>query len=180
MENFPVVFEASPKDAESIFNIQYETWLATYPVDKDINGKHLVITVDQIKDFLNRRSRDKSIQSWSKILENTNERSTWIVKSKEQIVGFISANKFDNKNKIHVLYVLPIFHGKNYGAALMKTALDWFGNENIILNVASYNQNAINFYGKFGFKYNKDVPFEETNLIGNIEIPEIEIIRESK
>ena len=65
------------------------------------------------------------------------------------------------------LYVLKEYHSKKVGAALMKFALDFAaqkGYDVLWLGVWEYNERALNFYKKFGFR---DTGFKHPFPIGN-------------
>lgn len=64
----------------------------------------------------------------------------------------------------------------------MQKILDWHkGDENdIYLRVASYNQNAIDFYKRFGFEQTDNLVVDEGNVYGNTQIPEIEMMRKAQ
>lgn len=82
-------------------------------------------------------------------------------------LGFASWQKLNHSEaKLHKLYVLPEMQGKKVGFALLQKAIALSqenGLQRLILNVNRYNQKAIDFYLRTGFKIEK----EEDIHIGN-------------
>lgn len=75
-------------------------------------------------------------------------------------IGFASWQKISyNEAKLHKLYVLPEMQGKKVGFALLQKTIA-LSQENslqrLILNVNRYNQKAIDFYLRTGFKIEKE------------------------
>jgi ribosomal protein S18 acetylase RimI-like enzyme len=71
-----------------------------------------------------------------------------------KIVRFVGVEKTGEiGGKILALHVLPEFQGQGIGSKLFKTALGWLeGIKKITVEVVNYNEPAIEFYKKFGFK----------------------------
>ncbi len=137
--------EATAEDADRIADIQYESWLETYP-DPEIG-----ITVEDVK----RKQGDIAVKrrKWKKSLEQKEEnRKTFVIRNENQIVGFCVASKGDHQNEIHALYLDPKEKGKGAGAEVFAYALVWLGDkEPAKLSVAEHNKKAIQFYERFGF-----------------------------
>jgi GNAT superfamily N-acetyltransferase len=165
-----------PNDAYGIREVQKITWLKTYPNRKE------GITIKDIKEKF---KIDKTPEGKRKIEErkkkykdkNTN---IWVAEDEINIIGFCSAIKEKKNNRIGAIYVLPGFQRKGLGKQLVKKAFAWLGDrKDILINVARYNKQAINFYGKLGFV--------ETGKTGTLDsaarlpsgkfIPEIELVK---
>jgi ribosomal protein S18 acetylase RimI-like enzyme len=166
---------ASEKDAEGIRNVQRDMWIATYP------NEEYGITKEDIesKDWDN----PARVERWKAIaLESSPIRRVWVAKEGERVVGFCAALKEENKNKLTAIYVLPETQGKSVGTKLMQQALGWLGSEkDTVVEVAKYNLNAIEFYKRFGFEGEQDIPAGPVaDLPSGKTIPEIQMIRKSE
>lgn len=64
----------------------------------------------------------------------------------DKVLGFIGIAD----NKIEMLFLVPEHIGKGYGKTLMRFAIDELGTNKVDVN--EQNQNATNFYTKFGFR----------------------------
>lgn len=164
--------EAKPEDAEGIAYVQRDTWLATYPNEK------LGITKEDVEDryFANMSER---IAKWeNKIRERTEDVYMLVAKEVDKIIGFCVAKKEDKENNLSAIYISPEYQGKGIGGKLAHIALEWFGNEkDISVFVADYNQNAIGFYEKLGFKDTGERIEEESLRLKNGKlIPEMKMI----
>jgi ribosomal protein S18 acetylase RimI-like enzyme len=169
------IFEAAPEDVAGIVAVQKETWLATYP------NEEYGITEEDIlsKDW---DSPDR-IARWQKtIIEGSDANRLWIAKEREKVVGVCSVSKGDNQNQVRAIYVLPEYQGKGVGKKLLEKAFDWLGDEkNTVLGVVKYNTNAIEFYKKFGFEGEREVPSSPAGQLPSGKLlPEIEMIKPRK
>ena len=161
--------DAKPEDAQDIAAIQKAGWLATYVNTEKGITKEDIIT----KDF----ESQERIARWEEGIKNPEGRRMFIVKKDGKVVGFCTAGKETNINRLLSLYVLPEVHGHGLGSRLMQEALQWLGDEkDIVLDVVSYNQNAINFYEKHGFR-KTDKHLEPFAFENGKVLPEIEMIR---
>lgn len=139
---------AKVDDIKGISKVHKEGWLSTY-VNEEFN-----ITKE---DILSRNFNDKArIQRWMDLIRKQGlESHFWVAeiinKKENKIVAFCIARKLEENNEF-VIYILPKFQSQGIGSKLMRKMLVWFGDGKIKIHVVSYNQKAINFYIKHGFK----------------------------
>lgn len=150
MDNIKITI-AKPEDAISIRQVQHDTWIETYP------NATLGITVEAIKERVSKYILPEKIESLKESLSSSSQ-STWIATLDTQVIGFCTALKEEKANRVVAIYVLPQYHGKGMGKSLIQPALKWLGTKKPIeVEVASYNEQAIQFYSKYGFKKNGKV-----------------------
>ena len=83
----------------------------------------------------------------------------WVARHHGQDSGFVSSFKEDDVTWIKKLYILPSKQGLGIGRALMGTAKAHFAPQRALsLNVNNGNAKAIEFYKKYGFAVEKEVP----------------------
>jgi ribosomal protein S18 acetylase RimI-like enzyme len=175
-----LVEPARPDDAEAVFNVQRLTWFDTYP------NEEAGITKEDIRMRLEGEHGElipKKIEQWRKIIETAgNEGAAFVVRDSSKVVGFVTPAITNGRRRIGALYVLPEFQGKGIGSKLLEKAIEWHGrSEDIFLQVASYNQNAIDFYKSHGFEGTGRVVTDElAHRAGSKAIPEIEMVLKAK
>ncbi|MEI8338902.1 MAG: GNAT family N-acetyltransferase [bacterium] len=170
---------AKPEDAEGIYDVQRFTWQDTY-----VNGE-LGITPEAVRlrtEGENGELISKKIERWRDTIIN-NSRDVYVARSGDKVVGFV-APFYDEENeqyRIGALYVLPEAQGIGAGRALIQKAIEQLGPENdIYLHVASFNDNAIDFYSKSGFvKTGHNITSDPITFSGGVKLPELEMIRKS-
>ncbi len=146
MEKVLMVDVAKPEDAAGIVRVRHETWLATYP------NAEAGVTEEDI--FAKNFQSEDQIKRWKRGIEDeTGTRKIWVAKNDAgEVVGYGQGKKGDAENEIWGLYVLPTYRGKGLGSKLMKSVVDWLGNEKpITLSVATYSSSAVELYKRFGF-----------------------------
>jgi ribosomal protein S18 acetylase RimI-like enzyme len=142
------------EELQHVQHIAHQTWPSTF---KEI------LTPDQIQYML----------EWMYNLDTLKQQfykgqEFYAVKENDRFIGFTAIELHHpekEKLKIHKLYVLPEFHGKGIGRALVDQVKDVAIAEamkTIILNVNRFNP-AVSFYEKYGFRTVK----EEVIDIGN-------------
>ena len=167
-----------PDDVYGIRKVQRETWLQTYP-----NSEEGITTKDVEKKFEidDTPEGKKKIEDRKKYYENRNI-GIWVVEDGDKIVGFCTAKREGNINRIAAIYVLPSYQERGVGRQLIEKAFGWLGKKkDILINGAKYNKQAIDFYKKFGFtETGKGGIFDDAAKLpsGKI-IPEIELIKVS-
>jgi ribosomal protein S18 acetylase RimI-like enzyme len=158
---------ANQDDAEAIRHVQHDVWIDTYPNDK------LGITVDAIKKRASKYITPKLIEKLKKSMMEPNQ-CTWVAREGSKVIGYCTAKKNEEINQLGAIYLMPAYHGKGVGKKLIEALLEWLGNDkDILAEVASYNNRAISFYEKYGFKKNGVTGFLR-------EIPIIELMRSKK
>lgn len=170
MNNNIEILEAEEADAQAVADIQSQTWLCAYP------RPQLGIFKEDIKakvDEFNRQGVGRIIKEMQK-----EGAKTWVAKQKDKIVGFVGVLKGENENIITALHILPEFQGKGIGTKLLQTALDWLGNlKKITIEVVNYNEQAIEFYEKFGFKNTEEIVEDEIQLPNGKSIQKVLMVR---
>jgi ribosomal protein S18 acetylase RimI-like enzyme len=142
------ITDTNPEDALGITTVLYKAWLATYP------NEEAGITVEDIEDSYKDRFTEEAIQKVTKVLENipSNEKRL-VARADNKVVGMSRIIKYDENNKLQTIYVLPEYQGKGVGTALWQEAAKFIDpSKDTFLEVAEYNENAINFYKKLGFE----------------------------
>jgi len=162
------------EDVKDIQQVFYKTWLATYP-NSDIG-----ITVEDIEERFKNRFSEKAIQKRLDDISNKNSDKLFLVaKDNNEVVGVCRVIKEDKLNKLEAIYVLPEFQGQGIGKMFWIEALKFWNNDKIIIvQVASYNSNAIRFYERLGF-VDTGKRFTDENLkmpVSGILIPEMELV----
>ncbi len=168
------VLEQTAEDVLETTHLLRDTWLETYPNDEYKITKEEIL---QRFDESNPKFQER-IEKRKQTVNQDPADHSWIAKLDGKIVGFCSANKKD-VNRLQAIYVLPGYQGKGVGWKLISTSLDWLGEDKeIYVNVASYNQNAIDFYTKVGFvKTGKTVIDDVARFPSGAVIPEIEMVK---
>lgn len=139
---------AVPDDSEGINIVLYEAWLATYP------NEEVGITVEDVEESYKDRLSPERIEKGKERLRNIPENERRLVaKVDGRIVGVSRVIKEEGHNTLQTLYVLPEYQGKGVGTALWEEGRKFLDpTKDVVLEVATYNENAINFYKKLGFE----------------------------
>jgi ribosomal protein S18 acetylase RimI-like enzyme len=143
--------QVSPEDAEGVYKVFRDTWLATYP-----NVKNNIT----VEDIISKYPQNKQIETvaryrkfYEKIAANPDDSTTsvWVATENGQVVGVVTLDK-EIPVRIGAVYVLPDYQGHGVGKKLMEFILEKVGHQEVVLNVAKYNTRAIKFYENFGFR----------------------------
>lgn len=177
MDNL-VIEHAKSEDAEAILRLKRAAWLDAYP------NQERGVTLEDIHNKFTEEDVRAGIKNWQKGIDGENEdgnRRTFVARVGNKVVGFTSPTTEDGQKRVGQLYVAPDYQNRGIGSTLLKKALQWHGDSHdIYLHVVSYNDNAINFYKKFGFQKTGKRFAEEFNENHEIKfLPEVEMVRKA-
>ncbi len=164
---------ALPDDAKNIQKVFYKTWLETYP------NKDLGITREDVEEIYKDRHDENKIKTFKdKILNMPNNSKLLVAEHEDNLIGVCRIFLRDDFNQLQSIYILPEYQGKGVGRMFWSECLKYFDkNKKIIVHVATYNTQAINFYKKLGFT-DTGKRFEEERHrmpISKVLIPEMEM-----
>ncbi len=166
-----------PEDALGIREVLRDTWIATYP------NKELGITEADIADSYKDLFTEESIKQFQERIRNFPDSiQTFVAKDGDRIMGVCRVIIEKDSNELKMLYVHPEYQGKGIGKALWEESKKLFNENNrIFVNVATYNNQAIKFYEKLGFKdTGKRFEEEKFRFKNGANIPEMEMVIEAK
>jgi len=179
--DFPLTIRpAVPEDAEGISRVNVETWLATYPDDE------LGITAELLRLHLEGPAGEKAAERVARfrrgIAASSAARASsgcFVALAGGEVVGYTFPHVIgDGRHRVGALYVLPAFHGRGIGHLLLARNLAWHGaGQDVYLHVAAYNERAIRFYERHGFVLTGGEGHDDVAAIGDVRIPEIEMLR---
>lgn len=167
-----VIREEVPADIRAVTRLLYEAWLETYP------NETLGITRDDIENRFKHWFDEKELANRAKKLEDDPGRYTFVAEKDNEIVGVCGVEVGATKQRLAQIYVAPNLQGQGIGKQLYAVAQEHFTpGVPVHVCVASYNQQAINFYERLGFK-RTGKEFTDPRLImkSGATIPEIELI----
>jgi ribosomal protein S18 acetylase RimI-like enzyme len=165
--------DAYPEDALGINTVLYHAWLSTY------HNEELGVTKEDIEESYRDTFNEDNIKKKQEILKNTPENKKHIVaKRGNDIVGVATMVRNEDNNQLKTIYVHPDYHRKGIGALLWNEIKKFADpNKKIIVQVATYNDQAINFYKKIGFEdTGKRFTDERFRMKSGAIIPEMELI----
>lgn len=167
------IIPMSPTYLETVQQAVFRTWLQTYP-----NAK-LGITETHIREVIKPTLTADEIKKWKDFLQNldTNHIYSYVALIDEMVVGVCRGLKDDNTATLKSLYIVPEYQRKGIGTALWQHFKAWANIPQYIVNVATYNEQAICFYEKLGFvPTGKTFSEERFTFSDGKSIPEMEMM----
>jgi ribosomal protein S18 acetylase RimI-like enzyme len=145
-----IIRKGLPTDAVGARKMQAESWLATYP------NQEAGVSNEWVKDVTDQWLTPENLERSQQILKAALDDSTAfyrLAENGEKIVGFVhAATNDDGTKELEAIYTSPETFGSGLGQQLMDVANEWIGDIDVTLKVAIYNERAIRFYEKNGFK----------------------------
>jgi ribosomal protein S18 acetylase RimI-like enzyme len=140
------VLRATPEDVASIHNVLYRVWLTTYP------NKELGITVADIEEMHKDRNSDEALARMRERISSASE-ITLVAKENGQVVGVCRVIQREDKDVMESIYVLSEYQRLGIGTAIWREIEKLRdSNRELIVQVATYNTGAIEFYKRCGFR----------------------------
>lgn len=152
MKNKWTIRDTKKSDIQAITSLLLVSWLDTY-VNEDLGITRDYLLERQMKyltyDFY---TNDCKYEYFQNVKDNLHI----VAEDKNQIiVGFLHCRRFDNKQIIDGIYLLPEFKGSGLAQEFAKRFEDWEDKTmDTEVGVAEYNDRAIRFYKKLGFEPN--------------------------
>jgi GNAT superfamily N-acetyltransferase len=139
---------ARAADAVGIQDVYYRGWLHTYP------NEHIGISREDIDDwYKDRYALEKLNALRARLSGPFTHEVTFVARSSVRIVGVCRVRRDTDRNELRSLYLLREYMGKGIGSRLWSTANDFLDKRNdTFVEVATYNDTAIAFYRRHGFK----------------------------
>ncbi len=141
---------ATPDDAGAIRRMQAQSWRDTYV--NDAAGVSKAWVWQETDRWLTPKHLAASTQLLRTILADTEHNFYRVALRDGQVVGFIHASvRADGTKELSGFYTAQQTHGTGLAQQLMAYADQWFGSDEVLLEVVAYNTRAIRFYQKAGF-----------------------------
>ena len=145
-----IIRPATPDDAGAIRRMQAQSWRDTYV--NDAAGVSKAWVWQETGRWLTPEQLAASTQLLRTILADTEHNFYRVALRDGQVVGFIHASvRADGTKELSGFYTAQQTHGTGLAQQLIACADQWFGSDEVLLEVVAYNTRAIRFYQKAGF-----------------------------
>jgi len=165
--------EAKPEHVEGIQEVFYRTWLDTYP------NKEAGITIEDIEArYKGRNGEERLAKRRADIINLESNKKYFVALDGKTVVGLCRVEKNEKENRLNAIYVLPEYQAQGIGKRLWHEAQTFFDpSKDTYLGVATYNQKAIDFYSKLGFRdTGKRYTDEWTRMESGAVLPEMDMV----
>jgi ribosomal protein S18 acetylase RimI-like enzyme len=140
------ISRATLEDVTSIQDVLYRVWLATYP------NESFGIAVADIEEMYKDRNSDEALARMRELISSSRE-TTLVAREKGKVVGVCRVIRREDKEVMEAIYVLPEYQRHGIGSAIWRETQKLLDpNREIIVQVATYNTEAIEFYKRCGFR----------------------------
>lgn len=150
------IVSATLGDEVGIGEAHLQSWLETYP------NEEYGVTEEWIKDELSflvedgvaDNGHDNGVPFRRKLIEGLDSNKLYEVVKDEngKIQGFMYVERKDGVVGLNAIYLTNALKGTGVAYKLMDRVVDFADNLPIKLQVVAYNERAIKFYKKYGFK----------------------------
>jgi ribosomal protein S18 acetylase RimI-like enzyme len=172
-ENYKIR-KIKPDDFLDLHQIYFLAWLNTYP-----NEEFNITAEDIVYKYEQRLMPEKIEESKKKIAQTKENELKLLLEYNKKVVALCNVVKNKGYNQLQSIYVLPEYQGLGIGGCIWLEAekfLDPY--KKTIVRVTSYNNKAINFYEKLGFKSTGKIFKEDKFKMRNGAVfPELEMVR---
>lgn len=170
------IVSPTPEDAIGSIEVQYKAWLATYPNEK------LGITIDDIEHRYKDAFMGERLEKRKRLITSPGPNEKLIhAKDGDRVIGICYGILKEDRNQLQAIYILPEYHGRGIGTKLWEEMSKFFDNtKDTYVEVADYNEKAINFYKKLGFvDTGRRFQDERFRMKSGAILPEMEMVRKA-
>lgn len=162
---------AQVADIHGIQEVWFQSWLVTYP------NEELGVTRAGVEERWKDRHSDEKTERLRRFIERPNDTERiFVAKEEGEIVGLCRVAREGAFNELNALYVAPIALGRGIGTSLWQHTLTFLDTSKpTYVYVATYNERAVAFYQKKGFKDTGGRVTEDRFRIDGIMIPQLEM-----
>lgn len=137
-------------DAPEMARVLLAAWLQSYP------NEEAGIDEAWIREHRGSVTTSEGIAQWQEFITGTAHRPDQlfcrVVRCRGEIVGFLCGRRKEDVVDLGPMYLLDKAQGGGLGGRLMDLFLDWAGDAPMRLWVTAYNERAIRFYRRYGFR----------------------------
>lgn len=156
-------------EAEAIRRMHARSWLDTYPNEDE--GISYAWVKEETDSWLTPEGLKRSREHFSNVFGNPDHFYRVAVDG-DKIIGLVHVLNQNDHKHLGAIYVDKAYHGTGVAQELMALADQWIGDEDVDLDVVTYNKRAMRFYEKHGFK-----AVEGENELFKGKIPNITMVR---
>jgi len=139
------------QDVRAIGIMHLKAWMETYiRPELGITGK---VIQEKVGYIASQSGADFRLERFAEQEVEPDKHLYRVVRQGSRVVGFLHGNENEETVDLSALYLLDECKGTGIAQELMAEFLDWSNSTKPkLLEVVSYNQRAINFYKKSGFR----------------------------
>jgi ribosomal protein S18 acetylase RimI-like enzyme len=163
-----------PNDVVETSKVFKDCWLDTYP------NTEYGITREDIEHFYRNSLTKEALDKKREQIINLPKNEKYLVaKDDEKVIGVCRLIKHPDNNELKSIYIMSSYRGKGIGTMFWNEALKFFDpKKDIVVTVAIYNKNAIDFYSKLGFvDTGRRFSDEKFRMKSGSIIPDLEMIK---
>lgn len=162
-----------PDDVPQIEEVFYKSWLNTYP------NQEIGIAAEDIEELFKDRAQ-RAANRLNHLAALPSNEIFLVAKKDGVVIGVCRILIHKNYNQVQSIYILPEYQGLGVGTALWSQACKFSDpSKKMIVHVATYNKQAIDFYKELGFIDAGKRFTEERHRMqkSGVLIPEMEMCR---
>jgi len=165
------IVAATPEDARAFEEVTRQSWLETFP-----NEEHHISRADIEERFADMDARSALLHER---MQHPKDRELYLLaKRGNEVLGVCRLVMRAHENEIQNFFILPAQTGRGIGRQLWNQALKLSepGKE-LMLRVATYNAEAIEFWKHLGFEETGDVILQPLGVKSGASRPMMKMVR---
>lgn len=168
---------ATLDDIPAYRSVQSAGWRDAYPNDDRGVLTHLV--EQYTASWLTPEALAESREYVKKFLDDPDHHFLYVAKDDGKIVGMTHSSHLDGKQHLEALYIDQQYYGTGLGHRMIEAALSHFDHTKpITLDAVDYNNRAIRFYEKHGFRKVPGSEHDYQTRHPELKLPSVTMIKE--